>query len=222
MWLSPLTASFKNYSGKNSYVVRCIGWYDRSMRNIVPKNAKFVPKQAELAFKGVIFDVYQWQQEMFDGTFETFEMIKRPDTIKVLAIKDDKIIILEQEQPGDEVFYDIPGGRHDVESEDELDAAKREMLEETGITFKNWKLLSVVQPHPKIEQFVYLFLATGFESQVGQNLDAGEKIDVHYFDFAAVQQLIKNSKARSLPKQLLVSVSSLDELVQLPEYSEAE
>lgn len=188
------------------------------MRTIVPKNAKLIPDDAKLAFKGVIHDIYQWEQAMFDGTYETFEMIKRPDTVKVLAIKDDKIVILEQEQPGDPPYYDLPAGRHDVESEDELAAAKRELLEETGMTFKNWKLLDVTQRHAKIEQFIYIFLATGFEAQTGQKLDAGEKITVRLLDFDSVKELLADPKARYLPKDLLDRVDSLDELLRLPEY----
>lgn len=191
------------------------------MRNVLPVNAKLVPKDAKLAFKGIIYDTYQWQQKMFDGSFETFEMLKRPDTIKILAVKDGKVIILEQEQPGHEAFYDLPGGRHDVESESELDAAKREMVEETGMTFKTWKLLDITQPHTKIEQFVYIFLATDFDKQTEQHLDAGEKIDVQYFDFQTVKQLTNDPKARYLPKELLDKADTLDELINLPEYKGA-
>lgn len=188
------------------------------MRNVLPVNAKLVPKDAKLAFKGIIYDTYQWQQKMFDGSFETFEMLKRPDTIKILAVKDGKVIVLEQEQPGHEAFYDLPGGRHDVESETELDAAKREMVEETGMTFKTWKLLDITQPHTKIEQFVYIFLATDFDKQLDQHLDAGEKIDVQYFDFKTAKQLTNDPKARYLPKELLDKADTLDELINLPEY----
>lgn len=188
------------------------------MRNVLPKNAKLVPKDAKLAFKGIIYDTYQWQQQMFDGSYQTFEMLKRPDTIKILAVKDNKVIILEQEQPGHEAFFDLPGGRHDVESENELEAAKREMVEETGMTFKTWKLVDVTQPHTKIEQFVYIFLATDFENQVEQHLDAGEKIEVKFFDFTKVKQLTNNTKARYLPKELLDKVNTLEELINLPEY----
>lgn len=188
------------------------------MRNVLPVNAKLVPKEARLAFKGIIFDTYQWQQKMFDGSYEAFEMLKRPDTIKILAVKDGKIVVLEQEQPGHEAFFDLPGGRHDVESESELDAAKREMLEETGMTFKTWKLLDASQHHTKIEHFVYIFLATDFEKQVEPHLDTGEKIEVQYFDFDTVKNLTNDPKARYLPKELLDKVTSLDELLNLPEY----
>ncbi len=57
-----------------------------SRRSFVPSFAKVIPEQAELKFRGVIFDVYQWPQEMFDGSVETFEMLRRADTVKIIAI----------------------------------------------------------------------------------------------------------------------------------------
>lgn len=189
------------------------------MRTIIPNNAKLIPEKAKRVFKGQIFDVYQWQQEMFDGSFETFEMLKRPDTIKVMAIKGDKIVVTEEEQPNHSSFLDLPGGRHDVETETELDAAKRELIEETGMKFKSWKLIKVEQPHSKIDWFVYLFLATDFENQQEQKLDAGEKIVIKLLDLGEVKGLLENSKARYLPKELLESCERIENLANLPEYN---
>lgn len=155
---------------------------------------------------------------MFDGSFETLEMLKRPDTVKILAVKDAKVVVLEQEQPGHEPFFDLPGGRHDNENESELNLAKREMAEETGLTFHTWKLLDVTQPHTKIEQFIYIFLATDFDKEVEKHLDAGEKIDVQYIDFGDFKRLVGNPKARYLPRELLEKKNSLDDLLALPEY----
>jgi ADP-ribose pyrophosphatase len=188
------------------------------MRTIFPPNAHLVPENATRVFKGIIYDVYHWPQKMFDGSTATFEMLKRPDTIKTIAIKDNKIVIVDEEQPNHKPFYDIPGGRHDVESEDELECAKRELLEETGMTFKTWKLLDVTQRLLKIEQFVYVFLATDFESQTEQNLDTGEKIKIELRDLADVKKLATTPEARYLPTNILDQVNSLDELLALPEY----
>ena len=167
----------------------------KSKRKFVPDFAKTIPEQAELKFHGVIFDVYQWPQEMFDGSTETFEMLRRADTVKIIAIltpeelqgtgieaqgvsdgntvvknttddgnsvveittnkdnnvvnsttSEEKIVITKQRQPRKDWFYDYPGGRNDDPREDELAAAQREMREETGMEFRNWKLISVHQP----------------------------------------------------------------------------
>lgn len=188
-------------------------------RTVLPPNARLVPENAKLVFKGMIYDVYHWQQEMFDGTFETFEMLKRPDTVRVIAIKDNQIVMLDQEQPGHGPFFDFPGGRHDFEGETELEAIKRETLEETGMTFKTWKLLDVIQPAGKIDYFIYTFLATDFESQGPQDLGSGEKITVTTISFDELKQLATNPKSRNLPRELLDKAGTLDGLLSLPEYS---
>ena len=48
----------------------------------------------------------------------------------------------------------------DAEDESELEAAKRELREETGLVFKNWKLVEVSQPFSKIDWLVYTFVAS--------------------------------------------------------------
>ena len=188
------------------------------MRNVIPKDAKMIPDTAKRVFKGIIFDVYHWQQEMFDGSFKTFEMLRRPDTVRVIAIKDEKIVVLQEEQPGRQPFFGIPGGRHDREDESELDAAKRELLEETGLTFSEWRLLDVVQPQPKMDYFVYSFLATGLESGLAAKKDSGERIEVRLLDLDEVKKIVNDPKARPMANEIFASVPSLEELINLPAY----
>lgn len=184
---------------------------------MLPKNAVLVPRNAIRVFKGIIYDTYHWEQELFDGSFTTFEMLKRPDTIKVIAIHNDKIAILKQGQPNQNDFYDIPGGIHDHEDEDELEAVKRELLEETGLSFSDWKLINVVQPHRKIEQFVYTFLATNLNSKTKQKLDSGEKITVKFMSFEDAKNILSSPEGRFLPSEIGNS-DSLENLLALPEF----
>lgn len=187
------------------------------MRTHTPKGAKLLPKNAERVFKGIIFDTYQWKQELFDGSFATFEMLRRPDTVKVIPVKDGKLLVQEQEQPSLGFFYDFPGGRHDVDAETELEAVQRELLEETGMRFGTWKLIRVEQPQVKIDWLVYTFFATDFIDQTEQKLEAGEKIKNVLKDFAEVKELIKNPDSRYLAKEILENVNSLDELLAIPD-----
>ncbi len=187
------------------------------MRKYIPKNAYLVPNNAVCVFKGVIYDVYQWQQKMYDGSFTTFEMLKRPDTLKVIAVHGSKIVITEQEQPGLGHFYDLPGGRHDREDEDELDGAKRELVEETGMSFRNWKLIYAKQPAPKIESFFYIFIATDLIATEVQNLDSGEKIIVHFMTLEEVKSMTGRPETRYLPEEILDKVTSIEQLVNFAE-----
>ncbi len=136
-----------------------------------------IPKEAKLMFKGVIFDVYQWEQKMFDGSTETFEMLDRPDTVEIISVIGDKILISEQQQPNSPVFLSLFGGRVD-EGEEPLHAAKRELLEEAGHTSDDWELIRSYEPYSKMQWTVYIYVARNSKETAKQNLDAGEKIKV--------------------------------------------
>ena len=125
----------------------------------LPENAHLIPENAKLVFKGMIFDVYQWEQEMFDGTYETFEMLRRPDASLIIAIDGDSIVLQDEEQPGGIIEKNrLPGGRIEP-GESPLDGAKRELREEIGQEYADWALLEVTQPAIKIEWFVYVYIA---------------------------------------------------------------
>ncbi len=186
------------------------------MRKYIPDTAKLIPEEAELKFKGELFDVYQWPQEMYDGSMATFEMLRRSDTVETVAIKDDKIVITYQIQPHQDWFYAYPGGRMDPEDESELAAAKRETAEEAGMEFANWKLVDVHQPIPKIDWLVYTFIATDFTRQIPQHLDNGEKIEVLEVTFDELREYAKKPNAKFLFPEWMKRVQTLDELKALP------
>lgn len=201
------------------------------MRKFVPEKAKLIPEEAERVFQGKIYEVYQWPQKMFDGSFETFEMLRRPDTVKIIPIvtaeearnlgleaSETQIIVTKQEQPRKDCFYDYPGGRMDEEDADELVAAKRELLEETGLSFRNWKLIKVEQPFNKIDWLVYTFVATGLLGQTEQSLDAGEKIEVIAMSFDELKKLAEHGdEARYMRLKELSDRIRVEEVAELPE-----
>jgi len=143
-----------------------------------------VPKQAKKVFSGVIFDVYQWPQKMFDGSFETFEMLKRKHSIQVLAVtKDKKILTLKEQHPHiEKPFYGIIGGGQENDETPE-ETAKRELLEETGYTAENFELIDERYPSTKTDWPLYTFLAKNATKIKEQKLDSGEKVEVMEKDF---------------------------------------
>jgi hypothetical protein len=94
------------------------------------KQREGIPPEATLVFKGEIFEVWQWQQTMFDGTTATFERIWRSPSVEVIAVVGDKIVVEHQDQPDRKGIVSLVSGRAD-QGTDMLEA-KRELLEETG------------------------------------------------------------------------------------------
>ena len=152
------------------------------------------PSNARSVYKGKIFEVFEWEQELYDGTTDTFEALKRPDTIQIIPTRSTsslqsggqagqaKILISREEQPYKPLSDTLLGGRAE-EGEEPLITAKRELLEETGLESSDWELLKVFEIDGKIDWTIYLFVARNCKKVAEQNLDAGERIEVREVGF---------------------------------------
>ena len=190
------------------------------MKKIVPPNAVLIPKHAKNVFKGVIFDVYHWSQKLFDDSETTFEALRRPDTVTVIGVADDKILVLDDDQPHVGSRISFPGGRVDSDETGTLQAAKREMLEETGYEFMGWRLLRVWQPHTKIEWFIYLYLAWDGSQTAQPHPDAGERITVRKLSFSEAKNLtVTKSGYLGESKEIFETLNNLEDLLNLPEFN---
>ncbi len=190
------------------------------MKKVIPEGSTLVPDTAQRVFEGKIFDAYQWPQEMFDGSSETFEMLKRPDTVSAICVVDGKIVVIDDEQPHTGSRKSFPGGRVDKTDANIEAAAKREVLEETGYSFKSWRLISVGQPHTKIEWFVHVLMAWDVAGKQATNHDAGERITVHGINFDELKTLIINKSGYLADAtSIFENIESLEQLLSMPEFT---
>ena len=121
-----------------------------------PVSKQPIPAHAKRVFTGKLFDVYQWEQDMYDGSTATFEKRKRPDTVIVYAVlPDGNIMLTKQEQPGKKAIIGAAGGR--------------------GADYRGWE---AGHPTSKIDWVVYTFIAKGLKRVADMHLDAGEKIEL--------------------------------------------
>lgn len=174
---------------------------------------KKIPDNAIKVFDGIIFDVYHWEQEMFDGSFSTFEALRKNSTVTIVATVGDKIIINDEEQPARGVFKALPGGQIDGDAAP-LEEAKRELAEETGYTTEDWQEWLVSDPleHAKIEWDNYFFIARNCEKTQDQQLDSGEKITTSLVTFEEFLEFRHNPKARNKDLFQLLEIASQDEM----------
>ena len=69
-----------------------------------------IPEHAKPVFTGNQFTIYQWEEDLFNGTKATFEAAKRPDSVKAIAVtKAHTILINQEEQPWKGKMIVLPG-----------------------------------------------------------------------------------------------------------------
>lgn len=152
-----------------------------------------IPAEAKKVFTGQIFDVYQWEQDMYDGSTATFEMLGRPDTVEIIATKGDQIYYAHQSQPTKNDFIGLFGGRVE-EGEEPQEAAKRELREESGMESDDWELYRVYAPYHKMDWRIHVYIARDCVQTAQQTLDSGEKIAVCSASFDEFVSLVESEK----------------------------
>ena len=112
----------------------------------------------------------------------------------IVALTDEGNIILERQfrYPFHEVVTEIPAGKLDSPDEDRLEAAKREFLEETGYTAKEWVCLGDFYPSVAYtNENITCYLATDL-SKGEQKLDSDEFLNVFEIPFEdAVKEVME-------------------------------
>lgn len=172
-----------------------------------PKPQQIRPKSSQKKFSGVLHDVYQWKQELFDGSTTVYEQLTRLDSVNVIPVTPQKkIIVTQQRQPGTEIFLSLPGGVVDP-GEEILAAAKRELLEESGCKARSWKLWDACQPAGKVDWAVYSFIAQDCQKVADLRLDAGEKIEVQEVTFEQFLKIVVSPEFRE--KELALKIMRL-------------
>lgn len=178
--------------------------------NIERPHYKINAPDAKLVFKGEIFDVYQWETKGYDGKARTFEKLVRKDTALVIPVTTEgKIIVAKQEQPHKDPYVALLGGRID-DGEEVLDAAKRELLEESGYASDTWELFLSDQPISKIDWVIYTFIAKNCTKVADQSLDGAEKIELIYYSPEEFVDFVLSKEFDYPELQLLVMRRKID------------
>ncbi|MFN8552829.1 MAG: NUDIX hydrolase [Candidatus Obscuribacterales bacterium] len=115
--------------------------------------------------------------------------------VNVIAITDDDhVVMVEQYRHGVEnLTLEIPGGSVDDTDADPLEAAVRELREETGFVSESWAFLGKTHPNPALQgNLCYTYLARGVRQIESPKFDGTgtEKINTRMVRLSEINSLI--------------------------------
>ena len=137
------------------------------------------------------------------NVFEPY-VIETGTWVNIIALTKNREVILEKQYRHGigKVLLEIPAGIMD-EDESPLQAAQRELLEETGYTSEHFIEVGKVYPNPATHNnLTHSFLALDVEKVGQQDLDETEEIEVSLIPF---DELVSIAKEGGLPQALHVS-----------------
>jgi len=129
---------------------------------------------------------------------EEYYVLEYPDWINVIAVtEDDHFVFIRQYRHAlGCTCYEIVAGVMEQDEQPE-DAAKRELLEETGYTGGSWQELMQISANPStMTNITHCFVAEGVKKTSEQHLDITEDIDVHLFSREEVLQMLQNGELK--------------------------
>lgn len=123
-------------------------------------------------------------------------VLEYPGWINVIAITDEGLFVMERQYRHGlgVVGYEICAGIIE-DGETPLQAAQRELMEETGYGEGNWELYNISSPNPSsMNNRNYTFLAKDVKRITGQSLEDAESIDVCLLSIGQVKELLRNNE----------------------------
>ena len=165
---------------------------------------------SRIRFQGPVFSVTTDEVEEPGGVRARRDVIRHSGSVVVLAVdvravddsakaarKAEPRILLERQyrHAAQSMMWELPAGRID-DGETALTAAKRELLEETGYTARQWKRILHFYASPGfLDETMTIYLAQGLQAGKAQP-EADERIATRFFTLSEAKRMALNGRIR--------------------------
>jgi ADP-ribose pyrophosphatase len=152
---------------------------------------------SKIVFKGRVFSVRRDEVIEPSGVRGVRDMIAHPGSVVVMPVlADGKIVLIRQYRyAARQYLWELVAGRIDP-GENVKQAAKRELIEETGLRAKQMRLFLEFWPSPGfLEEKMFVLLAQGV-TQGQAEPEEDEKIEAKAFGQAELKQMLRSGVLR--------------------------
>ena len=135
---------------------------DNPDANIIEKNV-----ESRRVFDGIILHIDHMTNELPNGQLAQRECARHIGASAVVPVDAEGNVYMVRQFRAciDRVLLEIPAGKLDYRGEDRLEAAKRELQEETGLTARSWVHLTDIFTTPGFsDELRSLYLARNLEA----------------------------------------------------------
>ena len=184
----------------------------------MPRPRKSSPKKSvkilssKVAYRGPVFTITSDQVKEPSGATVRRDVVRHSGSVVMMAVegsnllfrgrkgrkpeKEPRVLLVRQYRyTVNDFIWELPAGRID-EGEDELPAAKRELLEETGFTAERWKRVLFFYVSPGfLDETMAVYLAEGLTPGKAQP-EEDESIVKRFFTLSQSLRLVMRGTVR--------------------------
>ncbi|KAB7744621.1 NUDIX domain-containing protein [Nostocoides sp. F2B08] len=161
-------------------------------------------RSRDVVFEGRVWNVVRDVVDLGAAGEVTRDYIEHPGAVAVIALDEaDRIVLVHQyRHPAGVVEWEIPAGLRDVDGEDPVATAARELAEEAFVSADEWyRLAEVVTTPGSSSETITVFLARGLREipPEERHVRDGEELDmpIAWFPLQTVRDAILTGRLRN-------------------------
>ena len=143
------------------------------------------PENQTVHFRGRVITVSTDDVVLPNGHRATLEVVHHPGGAAVVAVDSERRVCLlrQYRYVAGGWIWELPAGKLEP-NEPPLETARRELIEEAGVSASHWESLGTALSSPGVfSEVLHLFYATGIEPSTAAH-EHSEVIEVHWIAFA--------------------------------------
>ncbi|MCQ2468314.1 MAG: NUDIX hydrolase [Ruminococcus sp.] len=165
---------------------------------------------SDVVYEGCIFTITRDTAELENGTSAQRDVLHHHGGVCVIPIDDDNEVYLVRQfrYPFGEVTLEVPAGKLE-KGEDHAECGRRELLEETGLTCREYTYLGEIYPLPAYStERIHTYLARGLELSE-QKLDDDEFLDVVKIPLEDAVDMVLDGRIKDSKTQIVILKAAL-------------